>query len=87
MLYFEARDLVKEVFVSRSSLKNLTSVLIATFGLILMCQLIKGIIANLDLQAVCAVTCSVLVYGLILIFFKNEVIVTNLKSVKRKLLK
>lgn len=85
MLYYKSRDLVSLVFRKKEVLKNLMSVLIASFGIFIICQFIKMTILNLYLQAVFAVICSILGYGIILILFRNEVIISNLETIKNKI--
>lgn len=84
MLYKSSKDKVGQIFVSNSTRENLVSVIIAISGMVCMCLFVMKKLSSFYLQTVGTVFMSILVYGLILIILKNEIVISNIEGIKTK---
>lgn len=82
MLYIKAKDKVGHVFVSASTRKNLFSIVIAMMSMVCICLFIMNTFNNFFVQTFSAVLMSILVYGIILVIFRNEVVISNIAIIK-----
>lgn len=85
-LYY-ARDIVKDIFISRRFLKNVFDTLIGCLGIVIVCFLTINGYRSLILQTVVSVVLSVLIYGGILVFLKNEVALSAIANIIKKIRK
>lgn len=82
MLYIRSRDIVSQVFASKSTKKNMFSVSIATIGIVVICLLVMDKVTKFYLQTFGAVVISIITYGFILIILRNEIVVSNMQTIK-----
>lgn len=83
MLYIRSRDIVSQVFASKSTKRNLLSVSVATTGMVIICLFVMNKATEFYLQTFGAVVVSIITYGLILVIFRNEIVVSNMKTIKK----
>lgn len=69
--YHYAKDIVKEVFVSKDLLRTFTNFFVGCIGIIIVCLGINIIFSSIIIKTILSVLFSVLVYGLILVMLKN----------------
>ncbi|MDX2312408.1 flippase [Limosilactobacillus mucosae] len=69
--YHYAKDIVKEVFVSKDLLRTFTNSFVGCIGIIIVCLGINIIFSSIIIKTILSVLFSVLVYGLILVMLKN----------------
>lgn len=69
--YHYAKDIVKEVFVSKELLRTFTNSFVGCIGIIVVCLGINISFSSLIIKTILSILLSVLVYGLILIMLKN----------------
>lgn len=69
--YHYAKDIVKEVFISKDLLRTFTDSLVGCIGIIVVCLGINIVFSSLIIKTILSVLLSVLEYGLILLMLKN----------------
>lgn len=69
--YHYTKDIVKEVFISKSLLKTFVGSTLGCIGIIIICLEIDTISSSIIIQTILSVLFSVLGYGLILVLLKN----------------
>lgn len=80
--YHYAKDIVKDVFMSSTLLHTFISSVIGCAGIILVCVLCDFSFQSLILKTIFSVILSVIIYGSVLVFFKNEFAISMLNRVK-----
>lgn len=80
--YHYAKDLVKDVFISKTFLHTFVSSVIGCVGIVLVCILCDLSFHSLIIKTIFSVTLSIVMYGVILVFLKNKFIVTVLNRIK-----
>lgn len=80
--YHYAKDIVKDVFMSSTLLHTFISSVIGCAGIILVCVLCDFSFQSLILKTIFSVILSVIIYGSVLVFFKNEFAIFMLNRVK-----
>lgn len=78
--YHYVKDIVKEVFVSKSLLRTFTDSFVGCIGIIVICSEINIAFSSIIVKTILSVLLSVLVYGLILIILKNPYASSLLKQ-------
>lgn len=71
---WSARDFVKNIILSKKFIRNLKSSCIGCIGIILICLLCKFSFYLLWVRAIVSISLSILIYILILIVCKNEIV-------------
>lgn len=69
--YHYAKDIVKEVFVSKDLLRTFSNSFVGCIGIIVVCLGINIAFSSIIIKTILSVLLSVLVYGLTLIMLKN----------------
>lgn len=80
--YHYARDLVKDVFTSKTLLHTFVSSIIGCIGIILVCILCNFSFQSLIIKTIFSVVLSVIMYGAILILLKNKFAIIILNRAK-----
>ena len=80
-----ARDYVGPILKSRRTFKSILDSITGCLGITVVCTLLKIGISYLILRTALSVILSVLMYGAILVFLKNEVALEYLAKVKNKI--
>lgn len=80
--YHYAKDLVKNVFVSKTLLKTFISSIIGCIGIVLVCILCDIGFQSLIIKTIFSVVLSVVMYGAILVLLKNKFAISVLNKVK-----
>lgn len=83
--YYYSRDIVKNIFISRNTVNTIFSTSIGCIGIIVICLMLSSIIKNIILETILAVSLSVIVYGVILIFLNNSYALSIFNQMKEKL--
>lgn len=78
---WSARDYVGPILKSRRTFKSIIDSVIGCIGIIVVCMLLKFGISSLILRTVLSVVLSVVMYGAILVFLKNEVAMEYLDKI------
>ena len=78
---WSARDYVGPILKSKRTFKSILDSIIGCVGIALVCVLLKLGISSLILRTVLSVGLSVIMYGAILVFFKNEIALEYLNKV------
>lgn len=81
LLYRNSRDIVKIIFRSSSTIKNLLSVLISVFSMSILCLLVMHKFNNFYLKTFGSIAISIIFYVILLIALKNEIAVSGVKAV------
>ncbi len=80
--YHYAKDLVKDVFVSKTLLHTFISSIIGCIGIILVCILCDIGFQSLIIKTIFSVVLSVVMYGAILVLLKNKFAISMLNRAK-----
>lgn len=80
--YHYAKDLVKDVFVSKTLLHTFISSIIGCAGIILICLLCNFGFQSLILKTIFSVVLSVIIYGAVLVLMKNKFALAMLDRTK-----
>lgn len=80
--YYYAKDLVKDVFVSRTLLHTFISSIIGCVGIIVVCILCNYSFQSLIIKTIFSVGLSIIMYGAILVLLKNKFAISMLSRVK-----
>ena len=80
--YHYAKDLVKDVFTSKTLLHTFISSIIGCIGIILVCVLCNYSFQSLIIRTIFSVVLSIIMYGAILILLKNEFAISMLNRAK-----
>lgn len=83
--YYFSKDIVKDVFFSKKLFSTFADSLIGCVGIVIVCIIINNIFNSLIISTILSVLLSVIVYGLILIAFKNAYALSMVKQIIRKL--
>lgn len=78
---WSARDYVGPILKSKGTVKSIMDSIVGCIGIVVVCFLLKMGISSLLLRIVFSVFLSVVIYGAILIFLKNEVAIEYLNKV------
>lgn len=84
MNYCGCRDIVKEHIFNNTFFKNISTVMIGSIGIIIVCLLVLKSISGLYIHTVVAIAGSIFVYFLILLVLRNEIILENVHALKVK---
>lgn len=85
--YFFSRDIVRNIFFSRTFLSNIMNSLIGCIGIVVICSMIEFYFHSLILIVILAVSFSVVAYTLILLLLRNPYVVDILKSLVKSVKK
>lgn len=85
LLYLDSKDIVKMIFKSPSTRKNLLTVSISVFGMSILCFLIIHTFNNFYLQTFGAIVVSSISYIIMLILLKNEIVISGAKAIRSKI--
>lgn len=80
--YHYAKDLVKDVFISKTLLHTFISSIIGCAGIVLICLLCNLGFQSLILKTIFSVVLSVVMYGAVLVLMKNKFALAMLDRVK-----
>lgn len=80
--YHYAKDLVQDVFVSKTLLHTFISSIVGCVGIVLMCILCNLCFQSLIIKTIFSVIFSVIMYGAILILLKNKFAVSMMNKAK-----
>ena len=80
--YFYARDLVKDVFISKTLLHTFISSVIGCIGIVLVCILCNLSFRSLIVKTIFSVVLSVIIYGTVLVLLKNKFAISMLNRTK-----
>ena len=80
--YHYAKDLVKDVFVSKTLLHTFVSSIIGCIGIVVVCILCNYGFQSLIMKTIFSVIFSVIMYGAILILLKNKFAVSMMSKAK-----
>lgn len=80
--YYYAKDLVKDVFVSRTLLHTFISSIIGCVGIIVVCILCNYSFQSLIIKTIFSVGLSIIMYGAILVLLKNKFAISMLSRAK-----
>ena len=80
--YHYAKDLVKDVFVSKTLLRTFISSIIGCVGIVVVCILCNFGFQSLIIKTIFSVILSVIIYGAILILLKNKFATSVLNRAK-----
>ena len=78
------KDLVRGCIFNDSFIRNLSTVIFGSIGIIAVCLLSMRLIPELYIQTIVAIVASVFVYFSILLIIKNEIVLENVNAVKGK---
>lgn len=84
---WSARDYVGPILKSKRTFKSILDSIIGCVGIALVCVLLKLGISSLILRTVLSVGLSVIMYGAILVFFKNEIALEYLNKIMNRMRK
>lgn len=84
MNFIGCKDLIGRVVFNKALKNNMISVFCGSIGIIICCRIILKLIPNVYICSAVAVVLSVIVYGLMLIVLKNEIVVDNISKVIHK---
>lgn len=82
--YYYTRDIVKDIFVSKTLFKTILSSVVGSIGIVVVCLLCNLGFQSLILKVICSVILSSIIYVVILILMKNEYIIFIIKNLKNK---
>ena len=80
--YHYSKDLVKDVFVSKTLLHTFVSSVIGCIGIVVVCILCNYGFQSLIIKTIFSVIFSVIMYGAILILLKNKFAVSMMNKAK-----
>lgn len=80
--YYYAKDLVKDVFVSRTLLHTFISSIIGCVGIIVVCILCNYSFQSLIIKTIFSVGLSIIMYGAILVLLKNKFAISMISRAK-----
>lgn len=80
--YYYAKDLVKDVFMSKTLLHTFVSSIIGCIGIVVVCILCNYSFQSLIIKTIFSVVISVIMYGVILILLKNPFALSVLNRTK-----
>ena len=80
--YYYAKDLVKDVFMSKTLLHTFVSSIIGCIGIVVVCILCNYSFQSLIIKTIFSVVFSVIMYGVILILLKNPFALSVLNRTK-----
>lgn len=80
--YYYAKDLIKDIFISKTFLRTFVSSIIGCIGIILICVLCNLSFQTLIIKTILSVVLSVIMYGAILVLLKNKFAVSILSKVE-----
>ncbi len=80
--YHYAKDLVKDVFMSKTLLHTFISSIIGCVGIVVVCMLCNFYFGSLIMKTIFSVVLSVIIYGVILVLLKNEFAISMLSRAK-----
>lgn len=83
--YHYAKDLVKDVFLSRKLLKTFITSIIGCLGIIIICIICNIIFSSIIMKTIFSIWFSVILYFLILALFRNEFVIEIIKSFREKI--
>lgn len=83
--YYFAKDIVKDVFISKKLFNTFITSLIGCIGIALICMIVNNVFHSLIVTTILSILLSVVVYGLILIAFKNAYALSIVKQIIRNL--
>lgn len=81
---WSARDFVKNIILSKKFIRNLKSSCIGCIGIILICLLCKFSFYLLWVRTIVSISLSILIYILILIVCKNEIVLKIIMEIREK---
>lgn len=84
---WSARDYVGPILKSKRTFKSILDSIIGCVGIALVCVLLKLGISSLILRTVLSVGLSVIMYGAILVFLKNEIALEYLNKIMNRMRK
>lgn len=80
--YHYAKDIVKDVFISKMFLRTFVSSIIGCIGIILVCLSCDFSFQSLIVKTLFSIVFSIIIYSIILILFKNKFAISILNRVK-----
>lgn len=87
MNFYFGRDIILKVFVNKETRKNIISIAIGCVGIVIACQVCIYFIESIWLEIIGCVITSTIVYGTILLVFRNPVALNMVQRVETKLRK
>ena len=82
--YIGCRNLILEYTWKKEFLKNIISVLIGTVAIVIVCYFSIHLINKLVVQILLATLGSIIIYGLLLVLFKNKYVITFIQVIISK---
>lgn len=82
---WSAREYIEEILRSKETVINLLNSIVGCLGIVLICWLLKIGVNSLYLRIVLSVILSIVIYGAILVFFKNNIALQYIKKIKEKI--
>lgn len=83
--FYFARDVIKDIFKSRSFIYNTMTSIAGCVGIVLVCYLCNLGYNSLILKIIFSIGLSIIMYAAILILLKNEVAIDTLRSIINRL--
>lgn len=80
--YHYAKDIVKDIFISKTLLHTFTSSIIGCAGIVLICVLCNLSFRSLIIKTIFSVVLSVIMYGAILVLLNNKFAISILDRIK-----
>ena len=80
--YHYAKDIVKDVFISKTLLHTFISSIIGCIGIVIICILCNLSFQSLIIKTILSIVLSVIMYGAILILLNNKFAVAMLNRAK-----
>ena len=81
--YYYARDIVSNVFISKTLLINIASSLLGSVGIVTSCLIVNSFNHLLIVNVILSVSISVIVYTVILLLLRNYYAISILNSLKK----
>lgn len=83
--YHYSKDIVKDIFLSKDLLRTLATAIIGCVAIVIVCLIVNNLCHSLIIMTVLSVSISVLVYGLVLIAFRNPYALALYNEIVKKL--
>lgn len=85
LLFVKSRDLIMESFLNKFTLNNIISIMSGSIGIVVFCVFIKKLVFGLIVQTIISVIGASMIYGLILLLFRNEMIINFVSNMFGKI--
>lgn len=84
LLFNKSKNIVKASFFNISTLKNLMSIFIGVLGIMAFCEITRKLVYNVYLETFFAIIGSILLYGVLLLVTKNEMVLSTIAEIKKR---